>query len=519
MNRTFIGLGNGVILSRYSSFAPGKILRNVVGIAVVTAAAFAVLPSTMVTAATTVSVPASIDATGQVDVTAQLNSFIASLPGDTVVEFPTSGRYRVEGTLAIVDKGNLTIKGNGSTIFATSLGDRSRRHVYMHGGHDLTIRGLNVVGANPNAGLADLAYDSTRVGQHGFEVEGSDRVLLDGVSATDVFGDFVYMGRDVRNGRWSSNVTVMNSRFERNGRQGMSFTATRGARVINNTLTDIRMVTFDMEPNGASNWGVEDVLIEGNRVGSTRLNFISAHGHGPVNNVTVNRNTLTGEQMNISVYPEPGTRRSGWTITGNTSDYVGHGTRGLIAIERVDGLRVEGNYHALAASRDMPFVETWASCGLTVKGNTVPGALMELRDNGGYTCPASTSTTSSTSSTTAPSTTTTSTTTSTTSTTVPAAPIATEVVETASATINRGNPIWVYAPSATTGMLAAEVQYTKGRSLTLTVTDAAGKVLGTASGPSPLRVSDVPAAAGQRLLVHDLQGTSATSAVLTITVR
>ena len=54
---------------------------------------------------------------------------------------------------------------------------------------------LQVVGANPMAGAKDRIFRPERGGQHGFGISRSTNVWLIGVSVTDTYGDFVYMGR------------------------------------------------------------------------------------------------------------------------------------------------------------------------------------------------------------------------------------------------------------------------------------------------------------------------------------
>ena len=57
-----------------------------------------VLPGESV-AATVVTAPTSIDATGATDVTAALQSFLDSTPDGSTVLLQPAGRYRIEGSL------------------------------------------------------------------------------------------------------------------------------------------------------------------------------------------------------------------------------------------------------------------------------------------------------------------------------------------------------------------------------------------------------------------------------------
>src|SRR4051794_30833598 len=80
------------------------------------------LPCSLVLAATVLSahaagaiyaIPVLIDGTGTTDVTSQLQSFLNGVPDGSTIELPAGGRYRVEGTLTLQDRHDLTIEGNG----------------------------------------------------------------------------------------------------------------------------------------------------------------------------------------------------------------------------------------------------------------------------------------------------------------------------------------------------------------------------------------------------------------------
>src|SRR4051812_19178052 len=126
-----------------------------------------VLPLGAATAAT-VAVPTSIDATGRTDATAKLNTFFNSVPDFSTITFKAGSKYRIDGTVRIVSKQGLTIVGNGALLFATTKGDRDRAHVRLNRSTGVTIRKLTVRGANPNAGMADSAYNPNYEAQHGF---------------------------------------------------------------------------------------------------------------------------------------------------------------------------------------------------------------------------------------------------------------------------------------------------------------------------------------------------------------
>lgn len=335
------------------------------------------LPGTAA-ASTPYTPPASIDPTGATDVSAALQSWIASVPDGSTIVFPAGATYRIEETVYISHRSNLTIDGNGSHTVTTTTGDRTRRHFALISDSNLTIRNLTVKGANPNAGTGDAAYVSSLEAQHGFDIEGSDHLLLDHDSVTDVYGDFVYVGMNTSTGVWSSYVTIENSDLERNGRQGISVTAAQHVFITGNTITQVRRHSIDIEPNGLT-WGADDVQIVGNTFGPARLGFVNAGPSGPVNDVTIKNNTLQGLAMGVSDTDQTGARRHGLVMSGNVSNVAPGSTDGAVVyLSNIDHVLITGNYQAVQPGRGMDGVKSWAACDVQVYGNQFVGADSEL---------------------------------------------------------------------------------------------------------------------------------------------
>jgi hypothetical protein len=87
----------------------------------------------------------------------------------------------------------LLVEGNGATLAATTRGTRTRVHIGIDNSETIIVRNLTVKGANPHAGATREAYQPEFEAQHGFNLGGVRHVLLDGVQASDVYGDFVYV--------------------------------------------------------------------------------------------------------------------------------------------------------------------------------------------------------------------------------------------------------------------------------------------------------------------------------------
>jgi hypothetical protein len=297
-------------------------------------------------------VPRRIAHDGSVDVTDALASFINSRPNDSLIKLARDGRYRIDGTLEIRDPHGLRIKGRGATLFAGTPGDMYRRHLRITGGDNLVIRNLTIVGANPNAGMADAAWDPAHEFQHGIELDGVQGALLGQVKIYDVYGDFVYVGpAHPSEGLFipSRNVTIQNSRFKRNGRQGISVTYAEDVLIQNNHMGNCRRAWVAVEPPGAI-FEVYRLTIQNNTVGPHRLNFFANAGRGPnVGSIVIaNNRTL------------PGATFGDITITRGEDPSAGGGYRGPYLIEgnvgpTRGGFRLEQAAEITIRNNDMPF--------------------------------------------------------------------------------------------------------------------------------------------------------------------
>jgi hypothetical protein len=295
-----------------------------------------------------VTVPASIDRTGARDVTNALQTFFSQTPDGTTIVFPPGAQYRVEGTLHLMRRNNLTFEGTNAKVFATTRGDRGRSQFLVRDGVNIKFHGIEVVGAHPNGGTDDSSYVSSLEAQHAFQLEGVRHFELDSVRAHDVYGDFVYITRDNITKKWSDGVWVHDSTFARNGRMGIAITAGRNIVIERNSLTDTRRSVIDLEPS-ASSGGAEYVRIDSNRVHRGRLNFVSAGKSlstrtNDIHDITVTNNVLQDHILNVFVATRENynQRRSNFTVVGNTSDMPANGTPPL-RFTNVDNVRVQNN--------------------------------------------------------------------------------------------------------------------------------------------------------------------------------
>jgi Periplasmic copper-binding protein (NosD) len=295
-----------------------------------------------------VTVPKRIPSNGSHDVTAALSRFIESVPNNTIIRFAKHGRYRLDGTLEVRDRKGLWFYGRGSTVFARDRGDMFRRHLRFIGGGNLVIRNLTVKGANPNAGMADEAWDPNHEFQHGITLNGVQVALLDHVQVYDVYGDFVYVGpSNPSQGVFipSRHVTITNSRFERNGRMGIAVDSAEDVLIEDNYMGDCRRSWVDVEPTAAS-WEVHRLTIRNNAVGPHRLNFFANAGQGDnIGDVVIaNNHTKPGVTfggINITRGDNPigwGGYRGPYLIAGNVGP-----TRAGFLIRQATDVTIRGN--------------------------------------------------------------------------------------------------------------------------------------------------------------------------------
>ncbi len=314
-------------------------------------------------AAPVVTIPTTVDATGATDVTEALRTFFASVPDGEVAQLARGARYRVEGTLKLKNRNNFTVDGNHATIISTAKTSVLHGHIWIEGGTNLVVRRLVIRGANPLGGTDDDAYVRNLENAHGIRIAGAIGVEISNVTVTDVFGDFIYIGRS-EDRVWSEDVWIHDSQFARNGRQGIAVTAARRVVIERNRLDNMRRSTIDLEPNTRSS-GVEDVFVLDNTVGEGRLRFIASHGGGPVDRVVIARNTLRGQTMTVDVKPPDEDRRTSFYVINNTSDTSSG--RAPLKFVRVDGLVVRGNIQPV---RDRGVgIDLGGVCGVFIAGN------------------------------------------------------------------------------------------------------------------------------------------------------
>lgn len=328
----------------------------------------------------TFTTPSSITADCSQDVTPQLAGWIASVPDNSVLSFPTGACYRIDTTLVIQERSQLLLEGHGATLKAVTEGDRNRDHLRITKSSNVIVHDLIVRGANPQAGTSDAAYRPDREAQHAFNIVNGEGVVLDHVQAYDVYGDFVYIGGVVM----SRNVTVGESRFERSGRQGIAVTNAEHVLIERNEIAEVGRSLFDLEPNKKTG-RAQHVQLLSNTTGAAKNFWLASKGAGSeVGNVAIRGNVMRAATGGLIWVRSPAQlpARRGFNIGDNTFLALGgvsdEGSVGAFFFQNCADIAISGNRVMFEEDRAMPAVELRASTRVEIKGNQFDGSARDL---------------------------------------------------------------------------------------------------------------------------------------------
>jgi len=328
-----------------------------------------------------------------------LQAFFNSVPDGSTIVFPEGACYRVEGSLDLVDRNNLTFEGNGAILESFTDGTgfvqdlATRYHVFCQGGTNLTFTGLAIEGTNTTH-----SYNPAYQDQAGFWVWGTEGLTLTHDTVYDVLGDFVFLGPDTYNTwKWATNVTISGDTFFGSGRQGIAITGAENVSITGNRMSGAALSMFDIEPdsgtgpdvNGIPTYGgAANITISQNTIGKAGTTFLSAAGaDGTVTGVTVEDNSLVNQPMNMIIAGYATVPRSGFQIIGNTTTGNEFGSPlALVNLTYVNQAAVSGDVSPLYGPEDMTAVAVYGCHNVLVNGNQFPGATRYVSvDSGGWT--------------------------------------------------------------------------------------------------------------------------------------
>jgi hypothetical protein len=314
------------------------------------------------------SVPGWLDATGEVDVTADLQWFLDRVPDGTAVVFPAGARYRVDGTLWLVQRNGLRLEGNGATVFAGSVTDDSGRSLWrVRDSVGVTFQGFVIQGAHPRPGTYVEGFEW----QHGIHIEGGARIDISDTTIERAFGDCLHI--DGHDSGLADGVRFHDSVCRDNGRMGVAVTGGRDVVIERVTFTNMAYASIDLEPNRvASDQGAFDIVIRNNlqtgRPADGAGNvWLSLGGGGPVARVYAHDNLVESPWgLYIGSCCDP-PRMADITITRSTATRgTRYGQGAPMYFQRVDRLTVTEN----VALAPQPCVKAVDSTDISVSSNT-----------------------------------------------------------------------------------------------------------------------------------------------------
>ena len=155
------------------------------------------------------TLPSSIPADCSRDTSADLNTWLASVPDNSTATFPANGCFTGAQTIYLIDRHGLTIDGHGSTFRITSQGNtktafragwnRTGGNWMLLRGDHITLRNINAVGSFPLAGQPiSLANESAQAGyaeyMSNFGVYGTSYATIQNSSGSAPWGDTLTTG-------------------------------------------------------------------------------------------------------------------------------------------------------------------------------------------------------------------------------------------------------------------------------------------------------------------------------------
>jgi len=294
-----------------------------------------------------INVPASIDATGTIDASAALMSFVAGVPDGSTIVFKAGAVYRMDMGLRFSGRRGLTFEGNGATLKsngASTCGRDCSLFYLQEGNTRIMIRDFRLAGNSPTPGV----YSGTWEHAAAITIVGGGDVEIANVTVSGVGGDGLTLSGVAPN--WPDGIWFHDSHVVSSGRMGVAVVAGRNVTVERVAFDTVGYGVFDIEPNDATQ-GASNVRFLDNTVGTVsqvrgRAFFFGANGAAgsAVGDVTVSGNTATGTPLDTIVDVA---RRRNIVFTNNTSAVAVAGP--VLYLAHIDGLTVTGNVQPLTS--------------------------------------------------------------------------------------------------------------------------------------------------------------------------
>jgi len=300
-----------------------------------------------------VAVPASIDSTGATDASAALNAWVRTVPNGSTIVFRAGGYYRMDQSLDVQSRHNLTFEGNGATLKSTGGFLPSNSLFQIFGDTGIVIRNFNLIGNSPTPGVYRLGQESA----HGIQIVEGSNIEIANVHISNTYGDCA------NTDYWTDGVWMHDSSCTGASRCGFAVLSGKNILIEHNTYDHNGGMVLDIEPYEADG-GADTVrfinntsLYEGNSrdyslpYGPEDYFFGANGGGGGIYNITISGNTLVrGIFKGILAVPGTGLRYKNIVITNNTA--LGDTAVGpTVTLAHIDGLTVTGNRVSLSSGQ------------------------------------------------------------------------------------------------------------------------------------------------------------------------
>ncbi|MDQ3931833.1 MAG: hypothetical protein M3252_03215 [Actinomycetota bacterium] len=312
------------------------------------------------------------------DVTAELNAWIAEIPDGSTVTLARNGCYRTESTVRVEHKQDVVFEGNGATFRRTELTPQKMRYP-QHSPHWLVVKSSNLAFRNlrvegTNTGFETLprlrgllpggrgaidskgreehisceedeagygCFSKTFAFEHGWHFGEVNDVTLEHAIVDAVWGDGVYVGRDLNSPVGSRDVRIIDVSIDRNGRQGVAIGRASGVLLDSIRVLHSHRSAVDLEPTSESGSAIERVEVRNSEFRS-RLRALAALGRGGVNDVYYHHNRILDSALPwVESASTIGTVRFRWRIHDNV--YEGLVSRPALRFVHTKEVDIRGN--------------------------------------------------------------------------------------------------------------------------------------------------------------------------------
>jgi hypothetical protein len=267
------------------------------------------------------TVPSSVPKGCVADASPALQSWIATVPNNSVIWFPANACYGLNESIQVNGRSGLTFNGQGATIEAITTGGMDRRELWFANDSNIAINNLKIIGAD-----SSNTYNGGLAFQGGIEFDGVQGATLKDVTIEHTYGDFITLDP------WSMpggpnipcrNVIVENSTLNGAGRQGISFTDVDGVQILNNSISDVALDTFDLEADWASEQATNITIADNTATpgpGNHELFFSNVGNSTDTGYITVQGNVMTGFENGavVLVQAPSGSTRGPFFFQNNT---------------------------------------------------------------------------------------------------------------------------------------------------------------------------------------------------------